>query len=238
MKSITPLGLKWELMRSYWLIWLLVHLGFTIFISFFYIEIRVRQLKWMIAGFVYLGIVIQAFVFTELFPEEHIVFDLSVGIIIFGWVAACVHAFLARSEYLYLLARKLHPEQVTEVHFKKKQPTRMNIKEKQPKKTIIPTKQEEKNPQVINMNKATEEELKQLPSIGPFLAKQIIAVRKKVKRFASYAHLVEVLEIKPHVLLKAKEFMVFSDEELETPDEPKEKQKATLTKKSGRIVDY
>ena len=44
-------------------------------------------MKWIISGFIYLLIVVQFFIVDEQFHEEHIVFDLSVGFVLMGWIA-------------------------------------------------------------------------------------------------------------------------------------------------------
>src|SRR5690625_3296633 len=198
MKPITPLGRKWEWTRSIWLIWLLGPIGFTSFISFFYIGIRAQQKKWMIAGFVYLFILVQFFIISENFPEDHLIYDLSIGLVLFGWVAAWGHALLARIEYLQIRALRvqsknnspaIRSEEIKPVQHTQNQSIQEN-----------PVKERDKNPQIININRATEEEISELPSVGPFLAKEIIAVREKIFQFTSYSHMVNALKIKPHVL--------------------------------------
>lgn len=257
MNSITPFGKKWEWRHSLWLIWLLFPFGFLSYISMFYIGVRARKMKWIIAGFIYLLIVVQAFIVMEVFPEEHVIYDLSLGLLIFGWISNCVHAFLARIEYLTFLARQIAPDKMNKLHGKsryndniashqkvigkqKPAPSKHTMKRKNT------NKKPRKQPTLININTASESKLKQLPSVGPFLAKEIIIVREKVFTFTSYTHLVTALNVKPHVLAKAKPYIVFSDQELrQRSKENNSNNKNTTSTKSpptkkqtGRVVDY
>ena len=264
MNPITPFGKKWEWSRSIWLGWLLFPFGFCSFVSFFYIGARAKKMKWIISGFIYLLIVVQFFIVDEQFHEEHIVFDLSVGLVLMGWIAAFVQAFLARIEYLQMLARQIAPDKMPPLMVKPRKnqkirtrgtisPSTKPAPSKHPIKRKKNRNKSGKQPTLVNINRATEEQLKQLPSVGSFLAKEIIIVRRKVSSFTSYTHLVHALKIKPHILIKAKQYIVFSDQELKDrreqnqdnqnkPNQQKQnklRQQHPQTKKqSGRFVDY
>lgn len=90
----------------------------------------------------------------------------------------------------------------------------------------------------ININKANEEEIAQLPSIPLFLAKKIIKKREEEGPFTSIKHLATTTNIKPHILMRSKSYIVFADEDLiDLEDDGKE----VVNKKSnskGRIVDF
>lgn len=99
---------------------------------------------------------------------------------------------------------------------------------------------QESAPSVVNVNRASANELRALPSIDQLLAQQIIDVRKRVKNFQSYTHLVEALKLQPHVLARAKPYLTFSDNELKektSQHDEKEIEKRAESRR-GRIVDY
>src|SRR5690625_4289656 len=109
MGPITPLGKKWEFNHSIWLAWLLVPFGFASYISFFYIAARAKKKKWFVAGIIYLLFFIQYIYFSDNYPFGHPVFTMSMIVLLFAWIASCVHAFIARREYLRIIAwRKEH----------------------------------------------------------------------------------------------------------------------------------
>ncbi len=260
MNPITPLGKKWEWSRSIWLCWLLFPFGFFSFISFFYIGARAKKMKWLISGFIYLLIVVQFFLVDEHFNEEHIVYDLSVGLVIMGWIAAFVQAFLGRIEYLQLLARRIAPDKMPPLMVQPRNqqirtrstitPSTKPAPTKHPMKRKKNRKKAQKKPTFVNINNATEAQLKKLPSVGSFMAKEIIIVRNKVSAFTSYTHLVNSLNVKPHVLIKAKPYIVFSDEELRNKrkndnnrqnkqnQHKPDQQQLERRKQTGRVVDY
>lgn len=243
MGSITPYGKKWEWSRSIWLVWLLFPFGFFSFISFFLIGARTRTLKWIVAGVIYCLIVVQFFVVMEVVPEEHFFYDISVGLVLAGWIAAWVHATVARVEYLRKIAYETAPKRMDKFLSRA---ARTTVSKPAPAKPLKMKREKsaskQKNPKVININKAKEKDLRELPSVGPFLAKEIIRVRKRVFAYDSYSHLIACLKVKPHVLAKAKDFIVYSDEELKarkrTESEKQKEDASPPQKRTGRVVDY
>src|SRR5699024_4686888 len=92
--------------------------------------------------------------------------------------------------------------------------TRTEIYKRQSAKTKFALTEKEKNKshQVINMNKASVNEIARLPAIGLILAEKIIHSRKETGSFASFEQLVHEAGIKAHVFKEAKDYMAFTDE--------------------------
>ncbi|GIO22147.1 helix-hairpin-helix domain-containing protein [Oceanobacillus sp. J11TS1] len=217
--AITPMGKKWEYLHSFWMLWLLFPFGFSSFISFFYIGVRVRKLKWIIAGFIYLLLVVQFFIIDEHYPQEHYIFDLSVFLVLIGWIAAWVNAVLSRRTYLQLLAAKTKAEVLgsyemedttTVGSFSNPYPstdsTEMAVQAEDDSQ-IPPSNK-------VNMNIAMKEEIETIPSVEDILAEQIVEIRRRRGPFRDFAHFFELMD-KKLILAEARPYMIFSNEETE-----------------------
>lgn len=93
---------------------------------------------------------------------------------------------------------------------------------------------------MLKINKASLREIASHPYIGNVVARQIVQVRERVGEFKSFSHFVKETNIQPHILAKAKPYLIFDDEQRQMKTT---KQKPTETNKkkkyrSGRIVDY
>lgn len=228
----------WILLNSLWLFCLFIPLGLGTYASFFFIGIRAGVRKWLYAGVVYLIMVITGFILINYYHEDHILSDVGVGFIMAGWLTAIGHGFSVRGKYLEIMARNRREKHLAKVErenvsivtadeLKKKRET--TPKRKTPKENLV-------KPKVINVNHATENEISRLPAIHPFLAKEIIKIRKKEKRFKSLEHFARATNIKPHILAQAKDYMKFTDRDVKASEE---QQHQTERKKSkGRVVDY
>ena len=241
-KSITGLGKGWERRHSIWMIWLLFPLGFTAFISFFVIGARAKEKKWLIAGFIYLLLLIQFFVVDEYIPYEHIVYDFSVMLLLGMWIAAWVQAVSVRPAYLRRLATRLYPEmnqvnsqQIIPKHVSRTKSS-VQVKKYKPGRPTGKSEVSASEPKVINMNDASQEEIAALPSFDNIIASRVIEVRNQIGAFESMSHFIKEMNMKPHVIAKAKPYIVFSDE---TRRDAQKKEETVHSKYSaGRIVDY
>lgn len=241
---ITPFGKRWEYRHSIWFVWLLFPFGITSFISFFYIGARVKRLKWMISAIIYLIITILFFVVSEYFPIDHIIYDIDLGITIAAWIAAWVQAATGRRLYLQLLAKKIarESEEFSIQLEPGSRPVPISSIESIPK-TIgqiqsVTTESLAKD-QVVDMNNAKKEEIALIPGIGTILAEEIIQMRNQIGSFHSLSHFIKVMDIKPHLLAKAKPHMRFSHHDVApiTPTKT-EKEKIESEYSAGRIVDF
>ena len=242
-KPITNMGKWWEIRHSLWMIWLFIPFGFTTYISFFIIGSKAKEWRWQISGFIYVVLVIPFFLFIDLVPDDHILSDISVAILLGQWIAAWVQATKVRPIYLKKMAMKENPElaksedSVTEeIKPKTFKPIPKYKAGHQPEKSA----QAIATPKVLNINKASQDEIASLPDFNNVLAKRVIDVRRKVGSFESMPHLIEALNIKPHIIAKAKPYITFEDQNrihLESKQEDKDaayKRKYT----TGRVVDY
>lgn len=250
---ITPYGKKWEMARSIWMVWVFFPFALTAFISFLYIGIKMKKKKWIIAGAIYFVIMAQYFFFFSDYPIDHLYFDISMGIILTGWIISCMHVVLARREYLQLLAQQMgknpyvtQPQHKPNVHIKKSVSLDDIPKKKKTNKKSKKRKAKRLQPQVIYINKASKEQIAALPSIGNVLASEIVRVREQQGPFKSFAHFVEVMNMKPHVIAKAKPYLRFTEDDVnQTRKKNKDDDKNDKNNPNnrsghqmGRVVDY
>ncbi|MFD1449762.1 MULTISPECIES: ComEA family DNA-binding protein [Oceanobacillus] len=243
--AITPLGKKWEYLHSIWILWLIFPFGFLSFISFYYISLRVRKLKWFIAGSIYALLVIQFFVVDEFYPKESFIYDASVMLILGGWIAAWINAVISRKTYLQLLVKQTKSEarRMSAPSYDIQETYSLDPSAESSQSVDTPKPVEEPinyntslPAEKVNMNTAAQKEIAAIPSLGNILAGQIVEIRKRRGPFHNFSHFVELMDIKPHILAKAKPFMVFSNEDL--GDRESEHSTDHSKYSSGRVVDY
>jgi len=239
----------WKILNSLWVLVTLVPLGLVAYVAFFFIGIRANNRKWLITGFVYFVLIMGSFTMVGMYDTEHFMSGIGVGILLVAWFSCMIHSFAVRQHYLNIIfKRKVHYEhglntqvnkQVVDVSEMKERRTKQK-KQVQNKKVKNNEKQKKPtSPQVININKATEEEICTLPSIHPFLAKNIVKAREKVNQFESIEHLATVVNIKPHILNKSKPYIIFADEKVSSQKaQHKRESEKEKVRKSGRMVDY
>lgn len=224
----------WIFLNSIWLIFLFIPLGLGTFASFFFIGIRANVKKWIYAGVIYMVLVITGFILINYFDNAHILSDIGVGLIMGAWLTAIGHGFSIRRKYLKIIANQGQGKNLTEINKE-----HISVVTAGEMKRNSPKENKKIDPQIINMNRATEKQISQLPAIHPFLAKEIIKIRKKVKKFKSLEHFARVTNVKPHILAKAKNYMMFSDKEVKIAESNKlTSKKKNKGKRKGRIVDY
>src|SRR5690625_4688916 len=238
----------WKILNSLWVLVTFVPLGLVAYIGFFFIGIRANNRKWLVTGFIYLILIMGSFVMTGTFDTEHIMSNIGVGILLTAWFSYMIHSFAVRQQYLNIVfRRKVHYEHGLNTQVSKQVVDVSEMKEQQAKQTQLQNKKVENKekqqkltpPQVININKATEEEISTLPSIHPFLAKNIVKAREKVNQFESIEHLATVVNIKPHILNKSKPYIIFADEKVSSQKaQHKRESEKEKVRKSGRMVDY
>jgi|SRR5690625_89627 len=243
-KSITPLGRKWEMANSIWMIWLFFPFAFSLFISFLHIGVRAKQLKWFMSGLIYLGIVINFFIVSEFELEDTLYGDISFGVLLFSWVIGIAHAFLARPKYLVIRAERIRQHSLKFKGLNQNESVKpaatisrdalssIKLNEK-----AVDSHPESVTSQVVNVNEATKQELAAIPSISNIIAAEIIRKRQEVGKFYSFRQFIGEMNMKPHVLARAKPYLLFSDETGD-PTEDKNKIEKKLNYKAGRIVDY
>jgi len=247
--QVTPFGRAWEWQRSIWLGWLLFPFGFASFISFLYIGIRARRMKWIISSMIYFAITVVYFYISDNYDIDHIVFDTIMVIVLAAWITAWVQGVRARREYLRILANQVMVEQglleeqmqtyrQVYSHGKPEAPRPLRRRESDANDQATPT--------ILNVNKATAEQLRTLPSIDLMSAIQIVEAREREGAFKSYTHLIQTLNVQPHVFAKAKPLMIFSDNDLpnkvdapkKASEDVKQTKKQQTKRQRGRIVDY
>lgn len=259
---ITPFGRFWEWRHSIWLIWILFPFGFLAPISFFYISIRGRKLKWLIMSLVF-GFFVAIYYTVDTFFGDN---DTAVGaatlIMLIGWIGALALGFTARREYLQILARRRLGEDGFILFLESTREEAIFSTLPEPEKPMIQGNEEQvevkeekelPSPKPLQINKAKASELRALPGIDSILATSIVETRKKVKRFRSFNHLVEEMKVQPHVLAQAQAYLTYTDSEYkrllekqkaksdqvsqEVANKGKQEEKSE-ERNRGRIVDY
>lgn len=235
MPSITPLGKRWERLHSIWLIWLIFiykH-GYLSFIAFFYIGIRAKKRKWIIAGFIYLlgelGFLIMSYL-DSVKGWDDIYFDWTVAVFLFFCIVSWVHAFWVRREYLLVIAEK----EIVKRKQKRSKDTEKNIQQ------TISTASQQKAMEAattyhqgpIPINTAKKADIAAIT--GMELATKITDKRAMNGHFHSLTDLIRSIHIKPHVLVQIQKHFIFDQKEMKQPDE----NKTTSSTSQGRMVDY
>ncbi|UTR13184.1 helix-hairpin-helix domain-containing protein [Salipaludibacillus sp. LMS25] len=258
--SITQMGKKWELMNSLWMLWLFF-IGFTSYISFFYIGARTNTKKWLIYGAIYGVLFAQGIIIDELASPESNLMTLSSLIFITSWIWSIVHGFLARPDYLrrkekiLLKEAALHEKQLRSIRTSTENdeiravPTPsshhdhltsdMNLLTdvSQPETSVGTERSVSKDIKAVKVNSATKQELTAIPSLNTFLAESIIAERGKNGAYESFEDFAERNSLKPHVVIKARPFLVFSESVENQPNSKMTtEEKKTTTK--GRVIDF
>lgn len=246
----------WKFLNSLWIVLTLIPLGLTCYGAFFYIGIRANQRKWVIIGFVYLVLIMLSFYLIAAFENEHFLTDIGVVIILFTWFSSIFFSFAVRNQYLRItFKKKVQYERGLSTMAMNKVVDKEEIKHKQQHPKETPQKHVSKQPlgkmepakkvtttsptKVININHATENQIRALPSVHSFLAKNIVKVRKKNKPFRTIEDIAKAVGIQPHILEKAAPYIAFTNKQVEEKraklDETKNDKHAN---RSGRLVDY
>lgn len=231
--SITSMGKKWELLNSFWMLWVLMIFGLTNYIAFFYIGAKLKSKKYVIAGFVYMILTFQYFFVNERYDIDTWQFDVSLTICLASWIISIIHAVSMRRIYLLTLEARAKGESVpqrkeiipTKAMVEKAQETggRMKLDELAP-------------PQVVKVNEATAEQLSRIPSITALLAQEIVNERSEHGAYQSFEQFINRLQLKPHIIIKAKPFLLFPN----TFDGSRQSspQDSQAQSRKGRVVDY
>jgi len=227
-------GKGWYFIRSIWVIFLFFPFALLTPFVFFYVGKRASERKWIIAGFVYLVIVYGGFAMIGTTDDpDTIISDIGVGISLGVWMYSIAHGFSIRPKYL----RKLYQEEQNYTFHPPQQEHRQETTRTShtPTSSIAYEEKKEQTIKTIYINEANEAEIAQLPSIPPFLAKKIIEVREQEGPYKSIEHLGRATQIRPHILMRSKQYIMFSDEEKQPSEEINHPEQP---KKQGRIVDY
>lgn len=229
---ITNRGKKWEYLNSIWLIWLAAPFNLAGFISFLYIGAKVDRFQWKLAGVAYFSITIASFYLVGSNETDEFLFDVGFFGMVGNWMFAIVHGFLARRLYLILLSGR-SDDGTIEKRKNVGQKNRVSVA-KGSDATIINSDAPFEG--VLNINKASAEEVAKLPSIGNIVANQIIAVRNERGPFHSFPDFVEAVNMKPHILAKVKPHICFTDND----KNKKRTNRANGGKRhqKGRVVDF
>jgi hypothetical protein len=89
-----------RLAESWWLVLLLVPLGFLSFGAFLYTGIRARHRPWIVAGVVYAFVLYAGFLLTVSSDDDSLVSNVGITLVLLGWGVSLVHAFAIRGRYL------------------------------------------------------------------------------------------------------------------------------------------
>jgi len=192
-------------------------------VAFFYIAATAKYRKWYYYGLVYTI----PFLLVILVPYNGLIYDISIEILITGWITSIFHAFLLRKEYLIRLEtlKKIQPD--IDAKLKKKiekeyginKPKTIHKKPKtSPEKTTnfnknvneenVENYQQKQPSSGIDVNNASEETLSELPGVSLILAKNAVQLRDSGVYFESAEDFGEALGLKPHIIARIKPLIV------------------------------
>ena len=232
--AITRRGTGWELMASAWVLLPLASLGFLAWAGFLYAGIRARHRPWILAAVVYLVAFVSAFAL----PRDGGGATAWAGFMFMAvWVAASVHAFIARPEFLIRLdarlsgvvegvspaprSRRVVPVDATYTPLTPPAAPRPPA----PRSPAAPPAPAPGPAAPVDLNTAPAAAIAALPGIGPILAQRAVQLRESRGGFASVDDFGDTLELKPHVLERIRP-LAFA-----TP-------RAAPPRPAGRRVDY
>jgi DNA uptake protein ComE-like DNA-binding protein len=232
--AITKRGTGWELLASAWVLAPLASLGFLAWAGFLYAGIRARHRPWIVAAVVYLVAFLSGFAL----PRDEGGATAWAGFLFMAvWVAASVHAFIARPEFLIRLdarlsgvvegvsppppSRRVVPVDATYTPLTPPatpQPPAPRVPAPPLEPSSIPA-------EPIDLNAAPEAAIAALPGIGPILARRAVELREGRGGFASVDDFADALDLKPHVVERIRPLS------FATP-------RAAPPRPTGRRVDY
>lgn len=255
-KPITPLGIKWELKNSLWILCLFIPI--TIPISYIFIGVKCENKKWLKSAASYLIVTHALSIILWNVRFNHHLSGLMIYALILIWINALRDGFQQREYYLMHLYGTMDSDErekleVAEIKRKAKK-EQEEAKEKAPQ--IMPSKvifdkqsekahfiakraREQKEPTIINVNEASIDEFSSIPGIDGILARKIVMVRRQGNVYASSEDLLEKTKIKRRILSDAEQYFAFSEEEVEQMNLKQEELRKKMNKQQvGREVDF
>lgn len=248
----TPKGIFWRVRNSWWILF-----PFTIlfnWIAFFIIGYKVKLKKWSIYGAIYSIPFILLLALGRPYDTNQWQWDV-IGYSLFGGgITSIIHAFRIRKEYLirleavelrkpeeekrlrgqieaeYGIRYNQFPPQETPIshHTNSVYPNPSTQQAQiQPNSNRAASKSIETPLVQIDLNRASELELANLPGVGAILAKKAMNERERSGGFRSLEDFGQLLGLKPHIIEKIRPHVMVTP-----PKEPPSQQW------SGRMVDY
>jgi hypothetical protein len=105
--SVTSRGRRWELLHSLWIVWTFT-LGIFSWVAFAYVGLRVRRIRWILWGLLYLTPIMAFVIASEIAGSESGLAQTMIGVTIVAGFFSIVHAFLLRNDYLVRLENRMH----------------------------------------------------------------------------------------------------------------------------------
>lgn len=236
--SITNKGKSWEARNSFWIIGAFIPMFY--WIPFFWIATRAKQRKWLIFGFIYL---ITGFVFPIIGGEVSVIEYKTINNIlmysfIISWIAAIIHSFFLRKEYLIRREMVLAEQGTLDASYRQKILNQYEQKDNSQQDNPIfvpmqninnkaPQTREPISTQKFNLNNCSEQDFQGLPGVGIVLAKKAIEIRSQIGGFASVQDFIQRLELMPHFAVQIEELAVVY---------PMQMEKST-DENGGRVID-
>lgn len=232
-RPYTPFGLKWEWKQSYY--WLpLALFPFTSFLAFAYVGLQMKNRSWILLSLFHFSLisVTLGYMYVKDYAEDPVLFFLMASG--FVWINALGNIRSARAEYVKFLYETMDPDKrerlATAERKRREEKAKRSLQQSAPEvvaseearkrqleRTLYIAREERRHKEldapIVNVNRATEEELARLPGLNGILARSIMRHRGDGE-FHSFTDLVERSGIRVHILEEAEECIVFSDEEL------------------------
>ena len=182
MLNITKNGKTWERLNSLWVIWAFIP---TLhWIPFFWIGARAKQKKWVLFGWIYFvfGFISVLIAAQEGVQDIVIIDNICACAYFISWIAAIIHVFIVRKEYLILREMVVENQELANHAYRQKIQNKVNgihenkISQDFPTDSLDGCKAAVEN--YLGENKST-----------PFFSERLTAVAGRIDTFSSrYNH--------------------------------------------------
>ncbi|MEW4370209.1 ComEA family DNA-binding protein [Paenibacillus kandeliae] len=231
MIQYTNRSLKWEILQSWWMIFVFVPFGFVSFIAFLYAGLKVRKFKWVIYAVFYFFVCL-FFPFNMSGQSDTYINIIMVTDMVM-WIVSIIGAARIRPVFLRLLAIR-EDERRYQLQQQYPSPTYSNTQDSQPNDPYDPYRDlqqpinktwssEANSPAYaapaggihlykdtrLHINTATEAQLAAMPQIGTILAQTIIAKRNEIGQFDSMQHFAQELNLPLHLVERLEPHLQF-----------------------------
>ena len=193
----------WRLEHQWWLLLILLPLGWLSWAAFGYLGVRLRHRPWLLAAAGYLALTTVAWLlFSFRTSEDDWKAGVFAGITFAVWIAAFVHALIIRGEALDRLSVD---EDARLRAARRRLVTRDAAEEIAREQPMLAAeagigRDASSYGGLVDVNHASAEEFAQLPGFTPQLAANVVKVREQVDGFDSVLDFASVLDLPPRLV--------------------------------------
>ena len=232
--------------NSLWILWTFSIVFY--WVAFFYIGIRARYRRWIWWGVIYSI----PFALLMVFSPDSTIGNYLTNLAIGAWIASIIHGFAVRREYLVRMKVREELLQQEEELLRRKilgvdgenllskvpsppSPFASSDPASAPERAVspFPDRHAPGDTALIDLNRASEEQIASLPGINLIMAKRAVSLRDARGGFDSLEDFSHALGLKPHIKERIRP-MVTVGPKAEDPTPSGAEREGGF----GRIVDY